>query len=96
MKREPKGFKVSPRNSKYGQMSPEEQNRYGEIIKSANAQIIEPVPPEDAAAQILSGMKEDSATGPDLLPTKMLRECADVLANQFRKLALLIFKQGRS
>ena len=75
---------------------PEEQNRYSEIIKSANVQIVEPVPPEDAAAKILSGMKEDSATGPDMLPTTMLQECADVLAKPFRKLALLIFKQGRS
>ena len=73
---------------------PEEQNRYSEIIKSANVQILEPVQPEDAAAKILSGMKEDSATGPDLLPTKMLRECADVLAKPCRKLALLIIKQG--
>ena len=52
------------------------------------------MPPEDAAAKILSGMKEDSATGPDLLPTTMLRECADVLAKPFRKLALLVLKQG--
>ena len=56
--------------------------------------MIEPVPPEQEAANILRGLKEDSATGPDLLPTKMLRECADVLAKPFRMLALLILQQG--
>ena len=39
-------------------------------------------------------MKEDSATGPDMLPTKILRECADVLAKPFRMMALLILHQG--
>ena len=39
-------------------------------------------------------MKEDSATGPDMLPTKILRECADVLAKPFRMMALLILHKG--
>ena len=56
--------------------------------------MIEPMPDEQAAAKILRGLQEDSATGPDLLPTKMLRECADALAKPFRMLALLILQQG--
>ena len=73
---------------------PEEHNRYSDIIKNAHVQLSEPVPPEDKAAKILRGMKEDSATGPDMLPTKILRECADVLAKPFRMMALLILHQG--
>ena len=41
-----------------------------------------------------SRLEEDSATGPDLLPTNMPRECADVLAKPFRMLALLILEHG--
>ena len=52
------------------------------------------MPPEDAAAKIFQGLNEDSTTGPDMLPTKMLRECADALAKPIRILALLIFQQG--
>ena len=52
------------------------------------------MPPEEAVAKIVQGLKEDSATGPDMLPTKMLRECADALAKPIRILALLILQQG--
>ena len=65
-----------------------EQNQYSEIIKNAHVQMIVPMPHEQAAAKILRGLQEDSATFPDLLPTKMLRECADVLVKPFRMLAL--------
>ena len=51
------------------------------------------MPPEEAVAKIVQGLKEDSATGPDMLPTKMLRECADALAKPIRILALLILQQ---
>ena len=71
-----------------------EQNQYSEIVNTEHVQTIEPVPHEQQAAKVLRGLKEDSATGPDLLPTKILRECADVLAKPFRTLALLILQQG--
>ena len=56
--------------------------------------MIEPMPHEQAAAKILRGLQGDNATGPDLLPTKMLRECADVLAKPFRFPCALILQQG--
>ena len=56
----------------------------------------EPVPPEEAVAEIFQGLEADSATGPDMLPTKVLNECAEALAKpiHIRILALLIFQQG--
>ena len=72
----------------------EEQNVYSYISQNTPVQLKEPVPTEEVAAKILRGLQEDSATGPDMLPTRMLRECADVLAGPFRILALLILEQG--
>ena len=59
-------------------------------MNTEHVQTIEPVPHEQQAAKVLQDLKEYSATGPDLLLTKILRECADVLAKPFRTLALLI------
>ena len=73
---------------------PAAQNCYTDIIQNEHVQLKEPVPPEEAVAKIIQGLKEDSATGPDMLPTKMLKECADVLAKPIRILALLILQQG--
>ena len=39
-------------------------------------------------------MKTDSATGPDLLPARILKECAKQLATPFRILAVLILQHG--
>ena len=52
------------------------------------------MPPDEAATKILQGLKVDSATGPDMLPTKMLRKCADVLVKPIRMLALHILQQS--
>ena len=41
------------------------------------------------------GLKNDSATGPDELPTRILTECAKQLAEPFCMLAKLILAQGR-
>ena len=57
-------------------------------------QLSEPVPPEKQGTKIFQGMREDSTTGPDVLPKKILRECANVLAKTFRMIALLILHQG--
>ena len=56
--------------------------------------MIEPMPNEQAAVKILRGLQEDSATGPDFVLIKMLRECADALAKSFRMLALVILQQN--
>ena len=53
---------------------PAAQNRYTDILQNEHVQLKEPVPPEEAVTKILQGLNVDSATGPDMLPTKMLRE----------------------
>ena len=42
---------------------------------------------EEKATTVLSNLRSDSATGPDEVPTRMLRECAKVLARPFVLLA---------
>ena len=51
-----------------------------------------PLPTKKNAAKTLGTLKIDSATGPDLLPTRILRECAVQLAKPFRLLAALILQ----
>jgi hypothetical protein len=50
---------------------------------------------EENAATVLSNLRSDSATGPDEIPTRILRECAKVLARPFVLLAIAILGQGR-
>ena len=50
---------------------------------------------EDLAAKFLNLLKSDSATGPDELPSKIIKECAHVLAFPFCSLAKIILSQGR-
>jgi hypothetical protein len=50
---------------------------------------------EDSAVKVLSGLRGDSATGPDELPAKILSECSKQLAKPFCILANLILKQAR-
>ena len=59
-----------------------------------HAELQEPLPNEEVAVNILRGLQKDSATGPNMLPTIMLRECAEVLAGPFRILAFLVLEQG--
>ena len=51
-----------------------------------------PLPAEEDAAKTLGALKIDSATGPDLLPVRILKECAVQLAKPFRLLATLILQ----
>ena len=44
---------------------------------------------------ILGKLEEDSATGPDMLPTKILKRMANVLALPFLLLAQCIISTGR-
>ena len=73
---------------------PASQNRYTDIIQNEHVQPKDRVPPKTAAAKILHGLNRNDAKGPHMLPTKMLRECADVLAKPIRILAVLIFLHG--
>ena len=67
-------------SSKY-KLIPEE---YTEIGVRDVQQVCGPLPPDDAAAKILNTLRIDSATGPDLLSIRMLRECADQIAKPFQ------------
>ena len=50
---------------------------------------------EDCAEKILLALREDSATGPHGLPTKIIEECAAALAGPFVILARIIIREGR-
>ncbi len=80
-------------SAKY-QLFPREDNRYSEIRTSERRQQCEAMPSEEFAAKTLRSLKEDSATGPDLLPTKILRECAEQICTPFKILAVLILQHG--
>ena len=48
-----------------------------------------------AARDIMKALREDSATGPDMVPTRMIKRCADALAVPVYMLAMAILKSGR-
>ena len=50
---------------------------------------------EDIVEQILQELRSDSATGPDAIPTRILKECAKQLARPLLILANLILDNGR-
>ena len=50
---------------------------------------------EELAEKILEDLRSDSATGPDELPARVLKECAKVLAVPLCALARLIVQLGR-
>ena len=41
------------------------------------------VPPEEVALEVLKALKADSATGPDLVPTRALKECEKSWLNHY-------------
>ena len=49
---------------------------------------------EGAVQQKLEGLSENSSTGPDLLPTRILRECAAALAKPILMLFNIILRTG--
>jgi hypothetical protein len=50
---------------------------------------------EELAEKVLSDLRSDSATGPDELPSRILKECAKALARPLCMLARIIISQGR-
>ena len=48
-----------------------------------------------AARDIMKSLREDSATGPDLVPTRIIKHCADSLAIPVYLLAMTILRTGR-
>ena len=49
-------------------------------VDNHNVQAGTPIPSVEFAEHILQSLKVDSATGPDLLPTRILKACAKYLA----------------
>jgi len=49
----------------------------------------------DAAFKIMQQLREDSATGPDQVPTRIIKRCAKALATPVYLLAILILRTGR-
>ena len=52
-------------------------------------------PTEQSAERALKDLRQDSATGPDGVPTKILKECAKELSRLFCVLAKKILAEGR-
>ena len=73
-------------------LAPKEENEYSVISVSEDQLTCGPLPAEEDAAKTLGALKIDSATGPDLLPVRILKECAVQLAKPFRLLATLILQ----
>ena len=48
-----------------------------------------------AACKVMSNLKEDSATGPDKVPTRIIKRCAQSLSFPVYLLATLIIRTGR-
>ena len=48
-----------------------------------------------AAAKVLHGLREDSGTGPDRLPARILKQCANALAEPICRLTRRILESGR-
>ena len=54
-----------------------------------------PMPEESAAKKVLEALREESATGPDLVPTRFLHHCAAELATPLWKLTRRVLETGR-
>ena len=74
-------------------MIEEEANEYSEIAY-VHPTFFCGLPTEEATEKALASLDEDSAIGPDLVPTRLLKRCAKVLAPILHLLILAIFKFG--
>ena len=72
----------------------QEANEYLEIAVSEEHLTFGQLPSVENAAKTLGALKAHSATGPDLLPAQILKECASQLATPFRILAILFLQHG--
>ena len=74
-----------------------QENEYSTITDerldwlSDRSQILHP----EAARDIMADLQEDSATGPDAVPTRIIERCADALALPVYFLAMTILQSGR-
>ena len=73
----------------------EEQNAYSELDDEFFKQRGSlPTITEEKAKDTLAKLREDSGTGPDLLPARILKQCAAVLAKPVQMLTLCILSAG--
>ena len=72
----------------------QEINRYSEIQIIHDAPAKAGLPTIETTQKILMQLDEDSAFGPDLLPTRILKRCAAVIAPVLHALVLLILNVG--
>jgi hypothetical protein len=76
-------------------MPPAQPNEFSKVLNKGTRMVHADVPTLGAAKYILEHLKDSSATGPDLLPSRILRECAAQLAVPLLYLACRILKTGR-
>ena len=74
-------------------MIEEEANEYSEIAY-VHPTLFCGLPTVEATEKALASLDEDSAIGPDLVPTRLLKRCAKVLAPILHLLILAILKFG--
>ena len=72
-----------------------EENEYSCIQDLQDQEGEAEVPGIPAVQKALEKLDVDSATGPDLLPTRILKYCAAVLAAPVHQLILAILRDGR-
>lgn len=72
-----------------------ENNEYSTLEESAGVSPTWAEPKEEDAAATLKALNGRSATGPDLVPTRVLKECAAELAKPLETLARRVLEAGR-
>ena len=75
-------------------MIKEEVNDYSEIEIICEALIQAGLPTIETTEKSLTQLDEESALGPDMLPTRMLKRCAAVIAPLLHALILMILHHG--
>jgi len=76
-------------------LSAQEENSYSDLQISSLVQREVPEPTEPLVAEITSKLKEESGTGPDDLPARVLKRFANILAIPIVILLRIILRTGR-
>ena len=72
-----------------------EANRYTELAEDTSEVGNWLLPSKEDAKEVLKAVKEESATGPDSVPTRVLKVCAEELAEPLWLLAHKVLEEGR-
>ena len=76
-------------------MIDKEDNQFTELFDQRDALQVIGAPDMEAVLKVLSALDEDSATGPDLLPSRILKFGAGQLARPIHQLVLVILRDGK-